>query len=209
MIFLESIDSTHAYLKTYVEKNGYQNPLCVLTDHQTKGIGSRENSWQGKKGNLFFSFVYPLEFFPNDIPLQSYSIYFSFVLKQLLEKKGSKVWLKWPNDFYLEKKKIGGTITHFKDGKIYCGIGINLLFMEEDYGFLDIIIEPENLLKDYFSILEQKMSWKQIFSKYLLEFAKSKDFLTTVENKKVSLQNAILNDDGSITIGTKKVFSLR
>ena len=49
IIKLEEIDSTHLYLKEYISKNGYIEPLCIVTDLQTNGIGSRGNSWQGKK----------------------------------------------------------------------------------------------------------------------------------------------------------------
>ncbi len=37
----------------------------------------------------------------------------------------------------------------------------------------------------------------------------SKNFQATVDGIKVSLENAILNSDGSIQIENKKVFSLR
>ncbi|MFW3328905.1 biotin--[acetyl-CoA-carboxylase] ligase, partial [Aliarcobacter butzleri] len=56
---------------------------------------------------------------------------------------------------------------------------------------------------------EKKISWKQIFSDFKIEFEKSKKFQTTIDNQKISLESAILNDDGSIQINNKKVFSLR
>jgi BirA family transcriptional regulator, biotin operon repressor / biotin---[acetyl-CoA-carboxylase] ligase len=209
IVFLKSVDSTHTYLKNHIKQNGYLQPLCIVTQYQTNGIGSRDNQWEGKEGNLFFSFVYKKEELPLDIPMQSYSIYFSFLLKSVLEKMGSKLWLKWPNDFYIEDKKFGGTITNLSGEMIYCGIGINLQKVEDAYGCLDIKIDLEELLCKYFSTLEEKISWKHIFSKYLIEFAKSRDFKTTINNKKVSLKNAILNTDGSISINEEKVFSLR
>jgi BirA family biotin operon repressor/biotin-[acetyl-CoA-carboxylase] ligase len=209
IIFLESIDSTHTYLKNHIKKNGYTQPFCVVTNQQTDGKGSRNRSWLGKKGNLFFSFVYDKKELPCDLLIQSSSIYFSFFLKEVLSQYGSKVWLKWPNDFYIEKKKIGGTITHLVDDKLYCGIGLNLHFVDDHYGYLDIPVDQKKLLEDYFSILTQKISWKQIFSKYSIEFAKSREFETTIQNEKVSMRKAILENDGSIIIDKKKVFSLR
>ena len=124
-IFLESVDSTHKYLKEYINKNGYESPVAVVSYHQTRGIGSRNNSWVGFKGNLFFSFVLKRCDLPLDLPLSSASIYFSWLLKDILKKNGSKVWIKWPNDFYLGDKKIGGTITNLKGNLFYCGIGLN------------------------------------------------------------------------------------
>jgi len=209
IIYLKQVDSTHNYLKQYIKDNGYINPLAVVTTFQTNGIGSRNNSWEGRDGNLFFSFVIDKEKLPFDLPLSSASIYFSYILKDILKKYGSKVWIKWPNDFYIDNKKVGGTITTVSGNLLYCGIGLNLLKINNEFGYLDIIIDIKIILDDYFTQLLEFPSWKNIFSKFLLEFHLSKSFITTIENKKVSLKDAILNDDGSLTINNKKVFGLR
>lgn len=209
IIRVERVDSTHAYLKELIRNDGFNRPVCVFTDLQTAGIGSRGNSWQGEKGNLFFSFVLKKENLPNDLPLQSSSIYFSFLLKEILNQEGSSVWLKWPNDFYINEKKIGGTITTMSNDLIYCGIGLNLINVSKEFGFLDIQINMEKTLEDYFFKLEKLISWKQIFSDFKIEFQKCKKYKATIDNQKKSLENAELNDDGSINIDNKKVFSLR
>lgn len=209
LIKLEEVDSTHRYIKDYILENGYTEPLCIFTDYQTQGIGSRGNSWLGIKGNLFFSFVVNKFDLPKDLPLQSTSIYFSYLLKIVLKDLGSLVWLKWPNDFYINEKKIGGTITTATKDLIYCGIGMNLLSVNEDFGKLDIDTDIDELLKNYFSLLEKKILWKEIFSDFKIEFQYSKKFQTTIDNQKNSLENVILNEDGSIQVNNKKVFSLR
>lgn len=209
IIRLDEVDSTHKYLKEYILKNEYKSPLCIVTDLQTQGIGSRGNSWIGKKGNLFFSFALDINSLPKDLPLQSTSIYFTYILKNILKNLASQVWIKWPNDFYIENKKIGGTITSMSKNLIFCGIGLNLLDVEKEYEKLDIKIDVDEVLKNYFFEIEKKISWKQIFSDFKIEFEKSKKFQTTIDNQKISLQSAILNDDGSIQINNKKVFSLR
>ncbi|MFA7084461.1 MAG: biotin--[acetyl-CoA-carboxylase] ligase [Arcobacteraceae bacterium] len=209
IIELNEVDSTHSYLKNYIASNGFTEPLCVTTTNQTQGVGSRGNSWIGKKGNLFFSFALKQKSLPQDLPLQSASIYFSYVLKKTLEQLGSNVWLKWPNDFYVENKKIGGTITSANKELFFCGIGLNLLSVEEAYGSLDVELSPQIILNNYFLELERVISWKQIFSEFKIDFQKSKFYKSTVNSEKVSLNNAILNDDGSISLGNTKVFSLR
>lgn len=209
IIKLEEVDSTHRYIKDYILENSYIEPLCIFTDYQTQGIGSRGNSWLGIKGNIFFSFVVNKSYLPEDLPLQSSSIYFSYILKTVLRDMGSLVWLKWPNDFYMNQKKIGGTITTATKELIYCGIGMNLLSVSEDFGKLDITIDVDELLKNYFFLLEKKILWKEIFSDFKIEFQHSKKFQTTIDNQKISLENVILNDDGSIQVNNKKVFSLR
>lgn len=209
IVFLDSVESTHTYLKNLIKTDGYSGPLAVVTQQQTNGLGSRNNNWEGKDGNLFFSFVIKNTLLPNDLPLQSTSIYFSYILKNILFQLGSKVWLKWPNDFYIDNKKIGGTITNYSNNLYYCGIGLNLKQINSDFGYLDINVDIRKLLNDYFKAVLEKIQWKQIFSKYTIEFENSKQYNTTINNEKVPLINAVLNDDGSISIENKKVFSLR
>jgi BirA family biotin operon repressor/biotin-[acetyl-CoA-carboxylase] ligase len=209
ILFLDSVESTHTYIKEYIKSNGYIEPLAVVTQCQTNGCGSRNNSWEGISGNLFFSFVIDSKLLPNDLPMQSASIYFSYILKNILSQKGSAIWLKWPNDFYIDTKKVGGTITNFSNNLYYCGIGLNLQYVNDDFGYLDIDVDIKTLINDYFEVVLLENTWKQIFSKYTIEFENSKQYKATVQNKKVSLSNAILNEDGSICIENKKVFSLR
>ena len=209
IISLESVGSTHTYLKEYIKSNSYCEPLCVFTQNQTDGIGSRGNSWVGVKGNLFFSFVVDKSLLPSDLPIQSASIYFSYLLKDVLHSMGSKLWLKWPNDFYINDAKIGGTITTATSKLLYCGIGLNLITVSDEYEKLDIEVDINNLLQDYFKKINKAISWQEILKEYVIEFHKSKKFSATLNNQKVSLEEAELNDDGSININNEKVFSLR
>ncbi len=207
--FLNKVDSTHQYLKQYIKINNYKKPIAIITRNQTDGIGSRNNDWEGREGNLFFSFVVSTNDLPSDLPLQSASIYFNYILKDILSSLGSSIWLKWPNDFYCEDKKIGGTITHLSKELIYCGIGLNLYKVNNNFGYLDISLDINSMLNKYFDALQKYPSWKEIFSKFEIEFHKNIDFTTNVENQKVLLKNTVLNSDGSLTINSKKVFSLR
>jgi len=209
IIYLNSVDSTHTYLQNYIFNNGYKFPIAIFSSYQTDGIGSRDNSWLGKKGNFYLSFVIDKSLLPNDLEIQSASIYFSYILKDILKDFGSKVFLKWPNDFYIDDKKIGGTITTLKGELLYCGIGINISKISEDFGYLDISIDTKDVLDKYFMSLENYPLWKYIFSKYLVEFHLNKKYFATVDGKKVSLKDAILNEDGSLQIDNKKVYSLR
>jgi len=209
MIYLKEVDSTHTYLKKYIKENGFVKPIAIFTQFQTNGIGSRENSWCGMKGNLFFSFVLSKDYLPSDLKLESASIYFSYLLKEVFTKYGSCVWLKWPNDFYVDDKKIGGTITTLSNELIFCGIGINIVKVADEYGILDVSIDIKKVLNDYFDLIRSKPSWKHIFSKFEIEFKISKEYKTTINQEKISLADAILLEDGSIMINNKKVYSLR
>jgi len=203
--YFDTLSSTHTHLKDYIKAYGYTNPICFVTKNQTKGQGSRDNLWDGKDGNLFFSFVTNSKLLPKDLPIQSASIYFTFIFKEVLSNLGSNVMVKWPNDLYIDNKKIGGTITNMNNQLFYCGIGLNLIEVNDMFGCLDIGIDINNILDKYFLILEKCPSWKQIFSKYEIEFHKKNEFKT----QNVFLKDALLQADGSLLVNSKRVFSLR
>jgi len=206
---LKTVDSTQRYLLDALKKGELHAPVCVVAQRQEAGKGSRGNSWCGVEGNLFFSFVIDREDLPDDLKLESSSIYFTFLLKQTLETLGSQVWLKWPNDFYLNNMKIGGAITNLYKEKLVCGIGLNTKHAPEGFSCLDIEIDNETLLKHYLEILEKPPKWKQIFSQYEIEFVKSRSYFTHSGDQRLSLENAHLLDDGSIECDGQRIFSLR
>lgn len=56
IIRLEQVNSTHTYLKEYILKNGFEESLCIFTDYQINGLGSRETLGVGKKA-IYFSLL--------------------------------------------------------------------------------------------------------------------------------------------------------
>lgn len=207
--WLDRVDSTQTYLIAGLKNRSLQAPICIATSIQTAGKGSRGNQWNGLEGNLFFSFAIKRTTLPEDVKLESASIYFTYILKEVLASFDSNVWLKWPNDFYIEDKKMGGAITNLTNDYLVCGIGLNMKHAPEGFGTLDISISQKLLLETYFKMMNKRPTWKQIFSKYEVEFDKSKNYFTHSDNKKVSLKTAILLDDGSIECMGKRMFSLR
>ena len=208
----DSLPSTHKRLEAGLRSKEIFPPTALVADMQTAGVGSRGNIWKGEKGNLYLSFSLYKESLPKDLPLASTSIYFSYIMSDLLKSLGSKVWLKWPNDFYIDDKKIGGTITTvISDEYILCSMGINLKYAPSEFKILDINIEKKTLIEEYFLKLKQVIFWKDVFSQYEVEFKKSRCFFYTdsTSGKKVSLKDAHLLEDGSIMIENKKVYSLR
>ena len=209
IISFKSVDSTQKYLKESIASNKLETPVAIVADEQTNGVGSRNNSWIGLSGNLFFSFAINISELPKDLKLESSSIYFSYLLKETLSEFNSALWLKWPNDFYLENSKIGGAITNIVHDKIVCGIGINLVASPNGYSALDIDISKEDMLNAFFEKLEKKILWKQVFSKYELEFRKSQKFYTHAKELRISLTDAVLQNDGSILVNGERIYSLR
>ena len=201
--------STQKYLIEQLKIGTVQTPIAVITNEQTSGVGSRDNEWSGGEGNFFASIAIDLRDLPEDLPLATASIYFSYIIKQTLVNMGENIWLKWPNDFYRNDDKIGGTITQKVGDTLVCGIGINLKKSQNGYSALQSDISPRILLEKYLVSLQKFPKWKQIFSEYEIEFELSKRFSVHIENYQTSLSDAVLCDDGSLIIRGKKVYSLR
>lgn len=209
IIYLDSVDSTQSYLVNELANKRLSAPIAVSAKVQYNGKGSRGNEWIGQEGNLFLSFAISVDMLPQDLQIASSSIYLSYILKEVLEELGSNVWLKWPNDFYLDNKKIGGTIVQFRQDVLICGIGLNLKYAPVNFDILDIQCSSQEIISCYFTKLEKKISWKYIFSKYRLEFDKSKIYFSHFRNSLVSLKDAVLLDDGSIVCEGERMFSVR
>lgn len=207
--WFESLESTQSFLLEELKTSRLYPPVCVGALTQTTGKGSRGNSWFGTKGNLFISLAIPRAMLPDDLKLESSSIYFAFLMKELLRSLGSKVWLKWPNDFYLGNKKIGGVITNLIGETLVCGIGINLDSAPENFEKIDITISAYDLTEAYSELFKKLPSWKLIFSNYQIEFENSREFFTHNNNEKVALENAVLLEDGSLECDGQRIFSLR
>ena len=210
ILLLEEVDSTQRWLKEALKSKQVHAPIGVYAKRQTQGVGSRGNSWIGEEGNLFFSFALPKESLPKDLKIESASIYFAMLLKELLQEHGSQVWIKWPNDFYLEKKKIGGMITSIVENNLVCGVGLNIATAPKGFGKLDVAIALERLVEEFMKKVEKRVSWKQVFRKYSVEFYKNKIFYThDGRGNKQFLGDAKLQEDGSIVINGERIYSLR
>lgn len=207
--FIDECNSTQNELIESLRLGMIKPPYALIAKTQTNGVGSRGNPWIGGDGNLYFSFCIDENELTKDLQSTSASIYFANLMSQYLKNCGSKIWIKWPNDFYIDNKKIGGVITTKIKSVYVCGIGINLKTHPMFASILDVDITPSSLVDGFIKYLDLKISWKQIFRNYLIEFEKSKIFTTHIDNELVSLKNAILLDDGSVIINNKKVYSLR
>jgi len=196
IIYFEEIDSTQKYLLENLDK--FNLPICIWSEFQTNGIGSRGNKWIGKKGNLFFSFAIRNNL---DVPIQSLSIFFAFIMKKTLEEFNIKTYLKWPNDLYsLNLKKICGVLTNIKKDILIVGIGLNTKKSPlNEFDSLDLKVKNDKILKNFLKKIYE-YNWQEIINEYKEEFKKTK-MLFNIEGD--------LQKDGSIKIKNKRIYSKR
>lgn len=129
MIWLESVDSTNNHIKAHRED--IPPFTLVLAESQTAGRGQRGNSWESEEGkNLTFSF----HFAPKGIaPVKQFVISeaAALAIKGTLADLGIEAKVKWPNDIYVDDRKICGilienSIMGAEISDCIVGVGLNV-----------------------------------------------------------------------------------
>lgn len=209
IVLFEELASTQRYLTQQIKAKKLNAPVAVRAKKQTQGVGSRDNGWESDEGDLLFSFALSIDSLPLDLPLSSTSIYFAYLMREILDTKPcDKVWFKWPNDIYVKNLKIGGVITQKVGEILICGMGINLT-PKVSFGYLDTDKSAQVIFLEYLKAFLNPPSWNDIFSKYRVEFDKNKSVFSHIDGHYIDLKDAILQDDGSLIINNKRVYSLR
>ena len=132
IVKLDSTESTNRYCEA-LDLAEVEDFTCYWALEQTAGIGQRGNHWEAEPGkNLTFSLVLHPTFLPADcqfkltealsLALVDFFSPFTFHLSPSV---------KWPNDIYVGKRKICGTLvsTRLQGSQIaaaVCGIGLNV-----------------------------------------------------------------------------------
>ena len=126
----KNVTSTNDVAINLIKEN-HKNIGYVYAEIQTKGRGTQGKTWISNKGNLFGSIFFRLE---NNFPtFNEFSIINPIIISEVISyfcaKK--KVNLKFPNDIFVNKKKICGilqeVITSENKKFLIIGIGVNVV----------------------------------------------------------------------------------
>jgi BirA family biotin operon repressor/biotin-[acetyl-CoA-carboxylase] ligase len=145
-MFFDSIDSTNTFAMDLLSKTNPQHGLCIFTDFQTVGRGQIGRSWISNFGeNLLASWILHHQNF--DIENAFYlSMSVGLALNDTFRELGVDSTIKWPNDIYIDNKKIAGILIQnvlrnniIKSSVV--GIGLNINQIE----FPDILTHATSL----------------------------------------------------------------
>lgn len=133
IIYFEELASTNGYSK----ENHFEleDNTIVLTSNQTNGKGRFGRPWYtAKNENLTFTLIKDYGIRIDEIHMMNfYTSYILFLTIKLMSDnfRSNELFLKWPNDLLLNRKKIAGILLDVKDlnsdlKKFIIGIGINV-----------------------------------------------------------------------------------
>jgi BirA family biotin operon repressor/biotin-[acetyl-CoA-carboxylase] ligase len=127
----EQLDSTNNYASTIAKLPETRTGTAITADFQLEGRGQRDNKWLAEAGSSFLgTLIIKAQLNPEDIFYLSKWAALQ-VAKTLIQQDIQHVSIKWPNDIFIEGKKIGGILIEnsWSDHKLHyslIGIGINL-----------------------------------------------------------------------------------
>lgn len=136
-IHLKSVDSTNSYASELLVRINPPEGTVIYTFEQRNGRGQRGNSWESEANkNVASSFI----FFPAFLPVgkqfllnKIIALSVADLMAELLHSpdKTHEIKIKWPNDIYIDNKKIAGILIEnaLRENNIQnavVGIGINI-----------------------------------------------------------------------------------
>lgn len=127
---LQSVDSTNAYLMAKPAPPLGQGQVC-LTEHQTAGRGRRGRPWVSGYGrNLTLSLSWTFDLPMSRLAGLSLAVGVA-VADALADQSVQDLALKWPNDLYLDGRKLAGFLVEASGEangptRVVIGIGLNV-----------------------------------------------------------------------------------
>lgn len=165
----EQLNSTNDYLKQNYQS--YNNEDVILAIKQTAGRGRFTRVWESSS-DLTFSIL-----FKNSSA--NHSLITPLSIINALKKLGYNALIKWPNDIYLNSKKLGGILSEciYDGSNILCqiiGIGLNLTPKPESLNAEYVNETRDNLLNN---ILNEYSNLLNYDDEYLMTEYKKNSFL--------------------------------
>ncbi|NJE47547.1 biotin--[acetyl-CoA-carboxylase] ligase [Thermococcus sp. GR7] len=123
IIHLREVDSTNEYAKLIAldEREG----TVVVADRQTAGKGRKGRTWASPEGGLWMSVI--LKPKAESKHLSKLVFIGALAVVDTLWKFGIEAGIKWPNDVWVNGRKICGVLTEGRIGEfVILGIGLNV-----------------------------------------------------------------------------------
>jgi BirA family biotin operon repressor/biotin-[acetyl-CoA-carboxylase] ligase len=128
----DAVSSTNTLAKQLLSEQKASEGLVLLANYQTEGRGQQGTIWTSEPGkNLLFSLVLEPTFL--SVQQQVYlNMAICLALHDVISKQVDGVKIKWPNDIYVDSKKIAGILienalsgSQLKNTVVGIGLNVN------------------------------------------------------------------------------------
>jgi len=185
----ESLGSTSDLARSLVSQ-GVSDGEVVIANTQSSGRGKRGADWVSPSGGLWFSIILlPYNLHPDKISLLGLVIAFE-ITKAIKDETGLSCFIKWPNDLFLNDKKLGGVLieTGVSLNRVnwaIVGIGINVnidksLLPDTATSIMEELKRDTPLESLFFSILDR-------INRVYLQIDKIPEFLPMIKERCITI----------------------
>lgn len=125
---LDEVDSTNKYIEKYLSGG---EDVVVCAKRQTGGMGTKGRSFSSEEGGVYLT---KLTFYENLAAKDSFSVMQNAAVAvcRTAQKFGVNAYIKWPNDVFVGKKKLSGTLIknvlsgdHVRASIVGIGLNVN------------------------------------------------------------------------------------
>lgn len=164
IIFEDVVTSTQTIAKEKLFE--IENSFVVSSLHQTQGVGRFKREFESPDNCGFYS-TFVVRPNVNRDKLMQFNLFIALAITKTIERFINRpIGIKWPNDIYVEGKKLCGFLTEMiPDGQfdtIVCGIGVNIFNSPSEVGkkaaletFADEEIDVGAFVKTLFQNIEK------------------------------------------------------
>lgn len=131
IIWLDEVTSTNEVAKQMLLDKQASHGTMIIANYQTNGRGQLDNAWESEsENNILCSFILEPAFL-NLTHQTWFNMAMCLTVRDALAFYTKDVAIKWPNDIYINDKKVAGilienTIQGSTIKNIVVGIGINI-----------------------------------------------------------------------------------
>jgi len=227
LIEKKSLESTNNYAKELLSKDFLPEGSMIFTENQKIGRGTGDNKWESEIGkNLTVSFVlYPFFLQVKDQFVLNMSVslaVYDFVKGYI---PNNEVKIKWPNDIYIDEKKVAGilienSIQGSEFQQSIAGIGININqekfisnapnpvslknITNHDYGISECVDRLFLCVAKRYTMLENEL-FEVIMSDYIEALYRFNEFNEYIyNNKKISAKINGIGEMGMLQLLTSE-----
>ena len=132
LIFMPECHSTNSLALELCQQSAVPEGTLIITDQQTSGRGQRGNTWESHPGmNLTFSLILKPAFLAIKDQFLLSMVTSLAIHDYLTETLDRPVYIKWPNDIYVNQFKICGILIENqligeRFTNVIIGIGLNV-----------------------------------------------------------------------------------
>ena len=127
--YQEEVDSTNIWAS---RTNDAKIGDVFLADYQSAGYGRLKRTWEAPKGKcILLTLIDAPTHNPAHIP--QITLVTGVAFAKALKTFGAAITLKWPNDLFIGKKKLGGILCESTGAHIRIGVGLNINAIPGDF----------------------------------------------------------------------------